>query len=111
MIDDLIELDRGADRRRPRGLREVRRAHPAPERIPAQIALGYFLPYPMTPRVDFETDKLLSERESLGWDLVRARARRGTLASSARPTPRRRPRLPLRGGPVGDLPPPPAPGG
>ena len=63
-------------------MREVRRAHHAPERIPAQIALGYFLPYPMTPRVDFETGKLLTERESLGWDLVRARATRGTLTNA-----------------------------
>jgi hypothetical protein len=80
LIDDLIEwietqVDADPD------MREVRRAHHAPERIPAQIALGYFLPYPMTPRVDFETSKLLTERESLGWDLVRARATRGTLAS------------------------------
>jgi hypothetical protein len=68
-------------------MREVRRAHPAPERIPAQIALGYFLPYPMTPRVEFETGKLLKQRESLGWDLVRARSQRGTLATA----PGRRP--------------------
>jgi tRNA synthetases class I (R) len=86
LIDDLIEwietqIDADPD------MREVRRAHHAPERIPSQIALGYFLPYPMTPRVDFETGKLLTERESLGWDLVRARATRGTLASA----PGRRP--------------------
>ncbi len=81
LIDDLIEwietqIDADPD------MREVRRAHHAPERIPAQIALGYFLPYPMTPRVDFENSKLLTERESLGWDLVRARATRGTLANA-----------------------------
>jgi arginyl-tRNA synthetase len=81
LIDDLIEsietrIDADA------ALREVRRAHPAPERIPAQIALGYFLPYPVTPRVDFDTDKLMLERESLGWDLVRARAHRGELNTS-----------------------------
>ena len=81
LIDDLIEwietqIDADPD------MREVRRAHHAPERIPAQIALGYFLPYPMTPRVDFETGKLLTERESLGWDLVRARATRGTLTNA-----------------------------
>jgi hypothetical protein len=81
LIDDLIEWIETHIDADP-GMREVRRAHPAPERIPAQIALGYFLPYPMTPRVDFETSKLLTERESLGWDLVRARATRGTLASS-----------------------------
>jgi arginyl-tRNA synthetase len=81
LIDDLIEWIEARVDEDP-AMREVRRAHPAPERIPAQIALGYFLPYPMTPRVDFETDKLLKERESLGWDLVRARARRGTLATA-----------------------------
>jgi hypothetical protein len=80
LIDDLIEwIEKQIDS--DQAMREIRRAHPAPERIPAQIALGYFLPYPMTPRVDFETGKLLTERESLGWDLVRARATRGTLAS------------------------------
>jgi arginyl-tRNA synthetase len=83
LIDDLIEWIESRIDQDP-AMREVRRAHPAPERIPAQIALGYFLPYPMTPRVDFETDKLLTERESLGWDLVRARARRGGLATGGR---------------------------
>jgi len=82
LIDDLIEWIETQIDSDP-AMREVRRAHPAPERIPAQIALGYFLPYPMTPRVDFETAKLLTERESLGWDLVRARATRGTQASSS----------------------------
>lgn len=76
LIDDLIEWIESRIDTDPE-MREVRRVHPAPERIPAQIALGYFLPYPMTPRVEFETDRLLTERESLGWDLVRARARRG----------------------------------
>jgi hypothetical protein len=81
LIDDLIEwIEKQIDA--DPAMREIRRAHPAPERIPAQIALGYFLPYPMTPRVDFETSKLLTERESLGWDLVRARATRGTLTSA-----------------------------
>ncbi len=81
LIDDLIEWIETQIEADPQ-MREVRRAHPAPERIPAQIALGYFLPYPMTPRVDFAMGKLLTERESLGWDLVRARARHGTLTTS-----------------------------
>jgi arginyl-tRNA synthetase len=86
LIDDLIEwIEKRIDE--DPAMREIRRAHPSPERIPAQIALGYFLPYPMTPRVDFETSKLLTERESLGWDLVRARATRGTRVD----TPGRRP--------------------
>ena len=110
LIDDLIEWIETQIDADPQ-MREVRRAHPAPERIPAQVALGYFLPYPVTPRVDFDTGKLLRERESLGWDLVRARARHGNRSHLARPPPGRRPRLPLRGGAVGDLPPPSAPGG
>jgi arginyl-tRNA synthetase len=77
LIDDLIEWIETQIDTAPHA-REVRRAHPAPERIPAQVALGYFLPYPVTPRVEFDTDKLLSERESLGWDLARARAHPGT---------------------------------
>jgi arginyl-tRNA synthetase len=76
LIDDLIEWIETQIDANPQA-REVRRAHPSPERIPAQVALGYFLPYPVTPRVDFDTTKLLAERESLGWDLVRARAHRG----------------------------------
>jgi hypothetical protein len=81
LIDDLIEwIEKQIDG--DPEMREVLRAHPAPERIPAQVALDYFLPYPMTPRVDFETSKLLTERESLGWDLVRARATRGTQTTS-----------------------------
>ena len=63
-------------------MREVSRRHPAPERIAAQIALGYFLAYPVTPRLDFDPDKLLSAGESLGWDLVRSRARHGGLGTA-----------------------------
>jgi hypothetical protein len=81
LIDDLIEWIETQIDSDPQ-MREIRKAHPTPERIPAQVALGYFLPYPMTPRVDFETSKLLTERESLGWDLVRARATRGTLETA-----------------------------
>jgi tRNA synthetases class I (R) len=81
LIDDLIEWIETQIDADPH-THEVRRAHPAPERIPAQVALGYFLPYPVTPRVDFDTAKLLSDRESLGWDLVRARAHKGELATA-----------------------------
>ncbi len=81
LIDDLIEwIEKRIDEEP--AMREVLRAHPAPERIPAQVALGYFLPYPVTPRVEFDTGKLLLERESLGWDLVRARAHHGSRTSS-----------------------------
>jgi hypothetical protein len=81
LIDDLIEWIETKIEADPQ-MREIRKAHPAPERIPAQIALGYFLPYPVTPRVDFDTDKLLLDRESLGWDLVKARAHHGDRATS-----------------------------
>jgi hypothetical protein len=77
LIDDLIEWIETRIDSDPQA-REVRRAHPSPEQIPAQVALGWFLPYPVTPRLEFDTDKLLAERESLGWDLVCARARHGT---------------------------------
>lgn len=76
LIDDLVEWIEGQIDAHPEA-REVKRAHPAPERIPGQIVLGYFLPYPVTPAVDFDTDKLLSDTESLGWELVRARAHHG----------------------------------
>jgi arginyl-tRNA synthetase len=84
LIDDLIDrLD--AQIEADPAMREVRRAHPVPERISAQIALGYFLHIQAAADVDFDPDQLLSEQDSLGWDLVRARARRGT-AQSHRPT-------------------------
>jgi arginyl-tRNA synthetase len=86
LIDELVEwLDTEIDAHP--GMREIRRAHPSPERIPAQVVLGYFLPYPITPRIDFDTDKLLREGESVGWDLVRARARHGTRASAGGHSP------------------------
>ncbi|HXC23449.1 MAG TPA: arginine--tRNA ligase [Solirubrobacteraceae bacterium] len=81
LIDDLIEWIETQIAADPQ-MHEVRRAHPSPERIPAQVALGYFLPYPVTPRVDFDTGKLLQQRESLGWDLVRARAHHGSRATA-----------------------------
>jgi len=77
LIDELIEqLDAQIDSDRAR--REVRRRHPHPERVAAQVALGYFLPYPVTPDMDFDIAKLLSEEESLGWDLARARSHRSS---------------------------------
>jgi arginyl-tRNA synthetase len=86
LIDELTDwLDRQIDAD-PERVR-VRRAHPFPERIAAEVALGYFLPYPVAPRIDFDTDKLLCAEESLGWDLVRARACHGRTV----PTGGRRP--------------------
>jgi arginyl-tRNA synthetase len=81
LIDELTDwLDEQVDAD-PERL-QVRRAHPFPERIAAEIVLGYFLPYPVAPRIDFDTDKLLCEDESLGWDLVRARARPGRVSAT-----------------------------
>jgi arginyl-tRNA synthetase len=81
LIDDLIErIDKQLDT--DPQMREIRRAHPNPERIAAQIVLGYFLPHPVTPSIDFEPERLLQAEESLGWDVVRARARHGTLTNS-----------------------------
>jgi arginyl-tRNA synthetase len=75
LIDELLDwIDAQIDGD-PAG-RSVRREHPQPERIAAQVALGYFLPHPVAPRIDFEPDRLLHERESLGWELARARAHR-----------------------------------
>ena len=76
LIDELTEwLDTQIDSD-PERLR-VRRSHPSPERIVATVVLGYFLPQPVAPHIDFSPDKLLHERESLGWELVRARAQSG----------------------------------
>ncbi len=85
LIDELTEwLDTQIDG--DSGRREVRRSHPYPERVAAQVALGYFLPHPATPDFDFDTTSLLSEQESLGWDLARARAQRsGGTSADGRP--------------------------
>lgn len=83
LIDDLaewLEEEIEADPERD----AVRRNHPAADRIPSQVALGYFLMQPTTKRVDFEPEKLLEEEQtSLGWDLARAQAHRGTAAPGA----------------------------
>lgn len=84
LIDDLTEWVDARLADDPR-LREIRQSHPTPERVAAQVALGYFLAYPFTPSVEFEPSKLLRENESLGWDLVRARARRCAAANGGRP--------------------------
>ena len=84
LIDELTDWLDGqidVDARR----RAVRREHPYPERLAAQIALGYFLPHPATPDMDFDPRRLLREEESLGWDLARARARHSTGANHTGP--------------------------
>jgi arginyl-tRNA synthetase len=71
-LTDWIDAQVAADPQR----HELRRAHPHPERIAAQVALGWFLPHPVAPAIDFDPSRLLEQDESLGWDLVCARARR-----------------------------------
>jgi arginyl-tRNA synthetase len=87
LIDDLaewIEAEVTADA----GRAAVAHSHPYPERIPAQVALGYFLLQTTTKRVEFEPEKLLVEdNTSLGWELARAQARRGGDAALAEPRP------------------------
>jgi hypothetical protein len=81
LIDELIEWIDAQFDASPR-LRAVRQGHPSAERIGAQIALGYFVFYPVAPPIDFEPAQLLEDGESLGWDLVRARARHSAGASN-----------------------------
>jgi arginyl-tRNA synthetase len=73
-VDEQIEADPA--------LEATRRAHPAPDKVPSQVALGFFLLHSATKRVDFEPAKLLEDDRALGWDLVRARARDGNGAAS-----------------------------
>ena len=83
LIDELIEaLDAQIDAS-PAG-RAARRGHPFPERIAAEIALGYFVSFPVAPPIDFEPAQLLDDGESLGWDVVRARAHHSGLATNGR---------------------------
>ncbi len=77
LIDELVERVEQEVGNHPGGP-EVRAKHPAPDRIPAQVALGYFLLQPTTKQVEFAPEKLLREDQaSLGWDLARAQAHRG----------------------------------
>jgi arginyl-tRNA synthetase len=83
LIDDLAEwLEREIESDPERA--RVRREHPFPDRVAAQVALGYFLLQPTNKRVEFEPEKLLWEdKGSLGWDLARAQAHRGGGATLA----------------------------
>ena len=83
LIDDLgewLEQQIEADP----GRAEVRAEHPDADRLAARVALGYFLLQPTAKRVDFEPEKLLREEKgSLGWDLARAQAHRGSAPLAA----------------------------
>jgi hypothetical protein len=76
LIDELVEWLQARIERDPRGQEVVRRLGSA-ERIAGQVALGFFVPRPVAPRVDFQPEKLLDTRESPGWELVQARAHTG----------------------------------
>jgi arginyl-tRNA synthetase len=74
LVDDLIEWLEEQLAENPELAEEMQR-HPHPERVPAQVALGYFLLQPTTKQVEFGNEKLLREgKGSLGWDLARAQA-------------------------------------
>jgi arginyl-tRNA synthetase len=79
LIDHLVEwVDEQLDADPQRAA--VRSAHPDPDRLAAQVALGYFLLHPAAKKVNFEPEKLLRDGKSLGWDMARARARSGEAA-------------------------------
>lgn len=83
LVDELMDwLDEQLDGS-PQGCL-VRAGHPAREGLAAQIALGYFLPYPVTPDIEFDRVALLSDGDSLGWDMARARSRGAPLRGSDR---------------------------
>jgi arginyl-tRNA synthetase len=85
LIDELIEWLAERIEVDPRG-RELLGELGSSERVAAQLALGYFLPRPVTPRIDFTPEKLLHQRESPAWDLLLARAReQGVAPSPGRP--------------------------
>jgi hypothetical protein len=77
LVDDLDEW-LAAELRDP-ARREQLRDHPAPEALPAQVALGFFLLQQQSKQVEFEAEKLLrADKDSLGWDLALAEAHRPT---------------------------------
>jgi arginyl-tRNA synthetase len=82
LIDELTESLQAQIEQDPRGQEVVARLGSA-ERIAGQVALGFFVPRPVAPRVDFHPEKLLDTRESPGWELVQARARLGGAPLSA----------------------------
>lgn len=86
LIDDLIERLEREIASEPE-LAAVRARHPHPDRVASQVALGYFLMQQTTKRVEFEPEKLLEDKGSLGWDLARAQAHHGGSAELAAERP------------------------
>jgi arginyl-tRNA synthetase len=82
LIDHLVEwIDEQLEADPQRA--EVRQGHPSPDRLPSQVALGFFLLHTATKRVDFSPEKLLRDDKALGWDLARARSRNGSASGPA----------------------------
>jgi arginyl-tRNA synthetase len=87
LVDDLVEWLEREIEADPEAA-AIAAAHPAPDSIPAQVALGYFLLQPNAKKVEFDTARLLlAGKESLGWDAARAQAHRGGAAPLAGPRP------------------------
>ena len=76
LIDELTEWLQAQLEADP-GSQEVLSRIGSAEKVAGQVALGFFVPRPVAPRVDFHPEKLLDVRESPGWELVLARARQG----------------------------------
>jgi hypothetical protein len=76
LIDELTEWLQEQIEADPRSAEIAGRLGSA-ERVAGQVALGFFVPRPVTPKVEFQPEKLLDVRESPGWELVHARAHPG----------------------------------
>ncbi len=81
-IDELADWLEGEIETHPRGQQVLGELGSA-ETVAAHVALGYFLLYPASQRVDLFPEKLLRTRESPGWDLACARARDGHAGASS----------------------------
>lgn len=82
LIDELTESLESRIEQDPR-CEEVLDRLGSAERVAGMVALGYFVPRPVSPRVDFEPETLLDTRESPGWELVQARSRPGRAPAPA----------------------------
>jgi arginyl-tRNA synthetase len=82
LIDDLVEWLTAQVESDPRS-EEMHGRLGSAEQIATRVALGFFLPRPVTPRVDFLPELLLSSGDSPGWDIARARARTGRVSAPA----------------------------
>ena len=90
LIDDLLDWINAQIDGDPR-YADVRSAHPYPERIASQLALAYFLHDQVASDIDFDPANLFSTEDSLGWDLVRARAHSSPHATLTTTTPAKDP--------------------